>query len=172
LHVGGTYHPYWVAKIETGQTVGFEPDYLIYPHGEDDSGLTISPGGTFTEILDKIVTFLGDYEYFYNTEGQFVFQKKQEELNFNWKGVGATTVGMGNIYSITSEEPIVWNFNEEELITTFSDSPNISNIRNDYSIWGTLSKGDNEVPIHLRYAIDHKPVWYTSIYMEAEEITE
>jgi hypothetical protein len=142
---------YYVAKIVYGQTIGFEPDYLIYPHGEDDSGLTVGPGGVFTEILDKIVNFLGDYEYFYNVDGQFVFQKKRENLDLIWNGnIGVNDVGMGNDYFPTSDVPISWNFNGEEVVTTISDTPNIGNIKNDYSVWGNRSTENGEVPIHLR----------------------
>jgi hypothetical protein len=41
---------------------------LVYP---DD--LIANPGDSITSILDKIKNFLGDYEYFYNTAGQFLF---------------------------------------------------------------------------------------------------
>jgi len=30
-------------------------------------------GDTVTSILDKLVKMLGDYEYFYDLEGRFVF---------------------------------------------------------------------------------------------------
>ena len=164
---------YYVAKVETGDTVGFEPDYLIYPHGEDDSGLTIGPGGTFTEILDKIVNFLGNYEYFYDVNGQFIFQKKTNNISTFWdKSIWVNNTGMGNDYSVTSNSKLTWNFNGEEIVTNFSDTPNINNIKNDYSIWGTRPSGDSELAIHLRYAIDHKPVYYKSIAMTAQEITD
>ena len=36
-------------------------------------------------------------------------------------------------------------------------------MRNDYSIWGARKSVDgSEIPIHLRYAIDKKPVSYTN----------
>jgi hypothetical protein len=33
-------------------------------------------GETLTSMLDKIVNMLGEFEYFYNLDGKFVFQKK------------------------------------------------------------------------------------------------
>jgi len=163
---------YFVVKVTSGQTVGYEPDYLIYPHGEDDSGLTIGPGGTFTEILDKIVSFLGDYEYFYDVNGQFIFQKKQTDINIHWNDGGDfADVGMGNPYAPVTTIPFTWNFNEEEMVTSFNENPNLSNIKNDFSIWGSRSAGDNEIPIHLRYAIDKKPSYYATVDLTSAEIT-
>jgi hypothetical protein len=52
-----------------------------------------------------------------------------------------------------------YSFNDGELISAFSNNPNILNMRNDYAIWGvrkSLSGGD--IPIHMRYAIDKKPI--------------
>ena len=41
--------------------------------------------------------------------------------------------------------------------------PNISNIKNDYSIWGVRKTSSGiEVPIHMRYAIMEKPLTYKS----------
>jgi hypothetical protein len=43
-----------------------------------------------------------------------------------------------------------------------NNSPNLLNIKNDFSIWGLrkLKDSDTEVQIHLRYAIDKKPTRY------------
>jgi hypothetical protein len=35
--------------------------------------LVASPGESITSILDKIKNMLGDYEYFYDIDGRFVF---------------------------------------------------------------------------------------------------
>jgi hypothetical protein len=54
-----------------------------------------------------------------------------------------------------------------ELITAFNNTPAIGNIKNDFSIWGqgTAITGGN-MAIHLRYAIDKKPLRYTTIAVE------
>ena len=55
-------------------------------------------------------------------------------------------------------------FSEGELITAFSNTPNLTNMRNDYSIWGVrASLNGTEVPVHMRYAIDEKPVYYKNM---------
>jgi hypothetical protein len=50
------------------------------------------------------------------------------------------------------------------IVESFSNKPNMLNIRNDWSIWGTMTGASGiEVPIHLRYAIDVKPTEYYSL---------
>ena len=51
-------------------------------------------------------------------------------------------------------------FNEGELITAFNNNPNLSNMKNDYSIWGVRASQGREIPVHMRYAIDKKPSFY------------
>jgi hypothetical protein len=50
------------------------------------------------------------------------------------------------------------------LVSSFSNAPALNNVKNDFSIWGTR-KGTTgvELPIHMRYAIDKKPVYYTTV---------
>jgi hypothetical protein len=38
--------------------------------------LILKAGEALTSMLDKIKNMLGEYEYFYNVDGKFVFQKK------------------------------------------------------------------------------------------------
>jgi hypothetical protein len=59
---------YTIAKIDYGETAGYTEGALVYP-----DELIANIGESITSILDKIKTFLGDFEYFYNLQGQFVF---------------------------------------------------------------------------------------------------
>jgi hypothetical protein len=54
-------------------------------------------------------------------------------------------------------------FNGGELITSFNNNPNLLNVRNDYSIWGTRESIGRSDPVHIRYAIDLKPEEYNTI---------
>ena len=59
-------------------------------------------------------------------------------------------------------------FEDEELFTAISNSPNINNLKNDFAIWGSRkSTTGDDLPIHARYAIDKKPFIYNSL----DEIT-
>jgi hypothetical protein len=58
-----------------------------------------------------------------------------------------------------------------ELITALNNTPNIANIKNDYSIWG--KRGDSSaVPFHYRFAIDKKPTHYTTIQVNDDELIQ
>ena len=63
---------WWVAKVTYGDTAGYRFTDLTYP-----GDLIGNIGENLTSILDKIKNMLGDFEYFYNLDGQFVFQKKK-----------------------------------------------------------------------------------------------
>jgi hypothetical protein len=56
------------------------------------------------------------------------------------------------------------------LVTAFNNNPNLLNLKNDYSIWGEReSVSGAKVPIHMRYAIDKKPVYYHPIWTIEKE---
>ena len=59
------------------------------------------------------------------------------------------------------ESLIAWTFEGNDTLTSISNNPNLNNLKNDFSIWGTRkSISGAEIPIHLRYAIDKKPTRY------------
>ena len=63
-----------------------------------------------------------------------------------------------------SNNTIVYNFIDNELLSSVSLNPVLNNLKNDYSIWGKRKGvGNVDIPIHYRYAIDFKPTSYTTI---------
>jgi hypothetical protein len=56
--------PYTIVKISYGETIGYKSIPLTYPQE-----LMANMGDTVTSILDKLITFLGHYEYFFNEKG-------------------------------------------------------------------------------------------------------
>jgi hypothetical protein len=63
--------------------------------------------------------------------------------------------------SLASASIYAYIFSQGELITAFNNNPNLANLKNDYSIWGNrTSTSGAEIPVHMRYAIDKKPVYY------------
>ena len=162
VYMDGDY--YYVAKIETGQTAGYRLTDLTYP-----GDLIANIGESIVSVLDKIKNMLSEFEYFYDLDGQFVFQKKQSFINTLWTPVheGTTQDDNGSFYSsdyvesLAQASSVSYVFNEGELITAFNNNPNILNMRNDYSVWGSRKTiSGAEIPVHLRYAIDTKPVYY------------
>jgi hypothetical protein len=61
-----------IAKIEYGQTAGYRLTDITYA-----GDLIANQGDSLTSILDKIVQMLGQFEYFYDVDGRFIFQKKK-----------------------------------------------------------------------------------------------
>ena len=63
--------------------VGYEWVDFTYP-GELVSGI----GENVCSVLDKIKSALGNYEYFYDVNGHFIFQEKKNYLNTTYDSVG------------------------------------------------------------------------------------
>ena len=143
-----------VAKIEYGETAGYHRIPLIY-----NNDLILNAGETVTSLLDKLKAMLGDFEYFYDLQGRFIFQKKNiynQELFSPVDGELVTPIIQALQYS--------YKFENEELFTAISNSPNINNLKNDFAIWGSRkSATGDDLPIHARYAIDKKPQTYMSL---------
>lgn len=155
---GGNDSYYTVMKAEYGSSVGYKITELTY------SGDLIAQVGSpvTTAVLDKIVSMLGDFEYFYDLQGRFIFQRKKTYINTSWNNIRSDSEDK-QIYvesaAYTSE--VTYSFENSSLITSFQNSPDFDNLRNDYSIWGTKTTiSGNETPIHLRYALDKKPIRY------------
>lgn len=157
--------PYSVAKINFGDTAGYRLTELTYP-GE----LVVSAGETITGVLDKFKTMLNDFEYFYDINGRFIFQRKPIYVNQSWSPLKSDFMenrgGQTEKYaeSMVDISPFSYQFEDNKLLTQISNTPNFSNIKNDFSIWGkrkTMSGA--EVPIHLRFAIQKKPIIYRKI---------
>ena len=159
------YAPYVLARIDYGETAGYRKTDLTYA-----GDLIAQVGETLTSILDKIKNMLGDYEYFYDIDGQFVFQKKKIYINSLWTPIRNAKAEEQFVESLEIASANAYNFNKDMMIS-LSNNPNLNQIKNDYSIWGTRN-GTNgaEIPIHLRYAIDIKPTQYTSIEVTDIEI--
>lgn len=150
--------PYNLIKIEKGMTCGYRTCELVYA-----GKLTASAGEAITSVLTKIVNMLGNYEYFYNLEGQFVFQRKRTYVNTSWNNM--TNNGEEEwTENAAYTSSFIFSFEDGTLITSYQNSPNLADLKNDFSIWGTR-QGVNGTPkaIHLRYAIDKKPTYYTAL---------
>ena len=157
--VNGNYEPYIFAKIEYGQTAGYRLTDLVYP-----GDLIANVGESLTSVLDKIKNMLVEFEYFYNLDGQFVFQKKQSFISTMWSPISnsGNEVEVSEGLAIASSH--AYQFNGGELITAFNNNPNLLNLKNDYSVWGQRDSVSGEkIPVHMRYAIDLKPTKYTTI---------
>ncbi len=167
---------YTIVKCNYGDVVGYRLTDLTYA-----GDLIGNIGESLTSILDKIKNMLGDYEYFYNLEGQFVWQRKPTYINVSWNNLVQNIDDELHGESAAYTSATTYSFENHNLISSFTNSPNLSDVKNDYSIFGvkTMASG-KEYPVHLRYAIDKKPTYYRSydgyIYstekIEGKELSE
>lgn len=144
---------YNIVKIEYGETGGYAPTPMVYA-----GDLIENAGSTVTTVLDKIAKMLGAYEYFYNVEGQFVFQRKKNYI----QEIFSPTDGVVSMPTVLVS-PYSYEFNDKSLMTSLSYTPAIDKIKNDFAVWGTTKgNGGAELPIHARCAIQVKPTKYVS----------
>lgn len=147
---------YTLAFFNFGDDLGYRVVDLVYP-----GDLISSIGDSLTTVLDKIKTMLGDFEYFYDNDGHFVFQKKRTYINTSWSYLTDNGDESYVEYINSDKRKFSFNFEGNRLISAVQNTPVLSNLRNDFIVWGkrkTLT--GNEVPIHGRYAIDKKPKEY------------
>jgi hypothetical protein len=97
--------------------------------------LISSIGENLTSILDKIKNMLGEFEYFYDLEGHFVFQAKQTYVNSSWNTI-VNIEGDKYVDSAATTSASTYSFEDNNLITAFQNSPTLTNLRNDFSVWG------------------------------------
>ena len=168
--INGKYIPYTVAKIERGDTVGYRITNLTYA-----GDLIASAGSSITSaVLDPIVKQLGNFEYFYDLNGRFVFQRKKTFANISWNSLTKDSEDDEYADNAAFTSSYQFSFENGNLITAFNNNPDLGNVKNDFAIWGE-KKGVSgaTIPIHMRYAIDKKPKYYKTydgcIYITQEE---
>ena len=153
----GTSPIYSVIKAEYGTVVGYRVTDLTY------AGDLIAQVGNpiTTAVLDKIKSMLGEFEYFYDLDGRFIFQKKKTYISNSYNGSNTNEDNDSWFDNVAESSAITYFFEDAQIISSFSNQPNLANLRNDFSIWGTRkSVSGNEIPVHMRYAIDRKPIFY------------
>lgn len=149
---------YSVIKFKKDESVGYRKTELIYP-----GDLIANAGESVTSVLDKIKNMFSTFEYFYDIDGKFIFQKKKTYVNTSWNNV---KVSEDEIYvdaaALTSQT--IYSFNDNQMLTAISKQPSLTNLKNDFSIQGTRKSATGaDILIHMRYAISDKPVKYHSI---------
>lgn len=154
---------YYIIKITTGQTCGYRMTDITYA-----GDLIANVGETVVSVLDKICKMLGDFEYYYDTDGKFIFKRKNQYIYKSFNHHTTTESSQRYVENSAYISPTVWDFTGSTLVTSFNNTPNLSELKNDYSLWGTRkSLTGNDLPVHLRYAIDKKPIYYKTLRGDA-----
>lgn len=153
----------YVVRIQVGETAGYHQITLTYAND-----LILNAGEPVTSMLNKITEMLGNFEYFYDTKGRFIFQKKNDYIQELFSPVNGEIVE-----PIAAITPYSYRFDNKELITQISDTPNIENTKNDFAIWGQRAGADGtQRAIHARYAVDKKPTSYVTLAGEKYQDSE
>ena len=138
-----------------GKDIGYIYTDFTYP-GE----LIGDAGSSVTDVLDKIKNTLGNYEYFYDIYGNFVFQEIKNYLNTTQATVELEKLKTGGIdYQIDmSRGKSIYKFDNGNLITSYNNNPQYNMIKNDFIVWGIRKNANgNSVQIRYHLAIDTKP---------------
>lgn len=145
-----------------------EKAYQVFEYGEDigyiysdfycPSELIANAGDNVCTILDKIKNMLGNYEYFYDIDGNFIWQEIKNYLNTTKATIDLETMNKNNYLIDASKGKIAYNFDNSNIITSFSNTPQFSKIKNDFVVWGIRKNANgNDIPIRYHLAIDKKP---------------
>lgn len=138
-------------KFIYGQDVGYQETDFTYP-GE----LVFSAGDTVTSVLDKIIESLGNYEYFYDLDGHFIFQQKKNYLNYYYTPI--TQINDNYYIKAFSDSKYYYTFIDAKDALSYYNSPKYENIKNDFIIWGDKTNANGVTKtIQYHLAIDEKP---------------
>ena len=138
-------------KFIYGQDVGYQETDFTYP-GE----LVFSAGDTVTSVLDKIIESLGNYEYFYDLDGHFIFQQKKNYLNYYYTPI--TQINDNYYIKAFSDSKYYYTFIDAKDALSYYNSPKYENIKNDFIVWGDKTDANGVTKtIQYHLAIDEKP---------------
>lgn len=156
-------------KYRYGEDVGYINTVFSYP-GE----LILQAGETVEALLKKIVSVLGNYEYFYNLEGKFVFQRVPTYQDIAYTPIeerGTETY----IRNFTNTK-YAYSLKDSATLVSVNNNPNYDNIKNDFIVWGQkpITNSNNTKPVCYRLVIDDKPelIWCKDYMWEVRNKTE
>ena len=134
-----------------GQDVGYQETDFTFP-----GDLTFAAGSTVTQVLDKICQTFGNYEYFYDLDGRFIFQEKKNYLNNAYTPI--TDLGTKQYVKQFSDSKYLYTFKDMRQVISINASPKYENLKNDFIVWGQrTSASGSSLPIRYHLAIDEKP---------------
>lgn len=134
--------------VDDEGTIGYKMIDYIYP-----TELTLTTGQPVSSVYEQCKQALGgNYEYFYDVDGNFIFQEIKNYLNNNipsLKDLKTTDYR----YSF-DKVPVQFDFSQYNIETAYVNTPNWNNIKNDFYVWGY--NDDQLIGYHL--VIDDKPL--------------
>ena len=141
-------------KYTNGRDVGYVYSDFYYTGGD----LIVDAGGTVCDALESIKNALGNYEYFYDLEGNFVFQEIKNYINTSQSTIEIDKLNNSDYLIDQQYGKTVYDFNDSTLITSYSNSPQYNMIKNDFIVWGQRKDANDQTwPIRYHLVIDEKP---------------
>ena len=142
-------------SYQDGEDIGYEYTPFTFP-GE----LSCNAGETVTSVLDKIIGVIGNYQYFYDVFGNFIFQEKKNYLNTThsayWQQHDGADTGVlpSSVYQAQKilTKP-VYDFTNNEYTSAYNN-------KNDFVVWGSRQSGSSSqqrTGCRFHLAIDKKP---------------
>ena len=123
--------------------------YRYFKLGPTEEGELVKDAGTpYQEVLEDIREKLGNYEYFYDIYGNFIFQEKRDFLNTGF--VPILDMKEQSYLPNYNNTSYIYNFIDKNIIQNYNNVPNMKNIKNNFYVYGL-----NGICYHL--AIDKKP---------------
>ena len=166
----GTGDPQTVDIVfNNNEDVGYTYTDFTFP-GELISNL----GDNVCSVLDKVKDALGNYEYFYDINGNFVFQEIKNYFNNSYDPVNRYRIDNGkridiasNLLSIIDGTNYEVDFNNSSksvyvfeentgLVSAYTNTPSYTNLKNDFHVWG---RNDDKKAIHYHLVIKQKPTY-------------
>lgn len=142
-------------EILSGQDCGYIYDDFVY-----DSELSANLGESVTSVLDKIKSYLGNFEYFYDEFGVFHFREIKNYLNTTQATTLVNDMKKHDYLVETTTGKSVYAFNDKDNIISISKTPQFNNIKNDFIIQGKRQGTNSQQQVDVRYhlCIDRKPI--------------
>lgn len=146
-------------EILSGQDCGYVYDDFVY-----DSELSANLGESVTSVLDKIKSYLGNFEYFYDEFGVFHFREVKNYLNTTQATTLINDMKKHDYLVETTTGKSVYTFSDKDNIISISKTPQFNNIKNDFIIQGKRQGTNSQQQVDVRYhlCIDRKPLPVTS----------
>ncbi len=142
-----------ITTFTYGDDVGYIYTDFTYP-----DELIGNAGETVVSVLDKIKSVLGNYEYFYDIDGNFRFQQIKNYLNKSYSTFLLNEIKNDNYLVDFVNGKSVYTFDDANIITSYTNTPQYQQIKNDFVVWGKRTSMQGlEIPIRYHLAIDTKP---------------
>lgn len=141
-------------EVKQGDDCGYVYDDFVYT-----SDLTLNAGSKVTDVLDKIVSYLGNYEYFYDEFGIFHFREIKNYVNTTYATTAIKDMTKNSYLMNTTASKSSYAFSDGTNIINISSNPSYDNIKNDYIVEGLRKSTVSDVSYPVRYhlAIDEIP---------------